>query len=169
MFAGLETLVLDLRRQESKEYVLPPDSWGKLKKYLRKSIKSCVEPMLEKEQRNSIYEKLEELNRVSLKEAFHAFREKQSIYLGDLWPVFGNSEGVGLADIRNQLIHGVPLADRNIEAISIAKEHLRLTLERSLVRVLGWDIGKTNVSPERIEIEYVAVAKLSWARGSLTK
>jgi hypothetical protein len=73
VFAGLEALVLDFRRREDLEFVVSQSSWPSLKKYLKECIKKSTNPQLQPEQRASIYRKLDELNRVSLREAFEQF------------------------------------------------------------------------------------------------
>lgn len=151
IFSGLETLILDFRRAENLEFTLPEDEWQVLRNYLQKCIKESTKPKLESKKRASIYSKLGELNRVSLREAFDVFCQKYAIDLGDLWPVFGNKEIVGLAEIRNRLIHGDPLHHDLFGALIAAKEHLKYTLERVIVGVLGWDVGETKVSPDYLE------------------
>jgi hypothetical protein len=100
MFAGLESLVLDFRKRNSFEFILQEPSWTSFKDYLEKCIKSSTKPIIEKEQRRLIYPKLNELNRVSLKEAFDAFCKHYSVGLTDLWPIFAeNRESVGLSDM----------------------------------------------------------------------
>jgi len=146
-FAGLETLLLSFRKQNSLEDILPPDHWKSLKCYLQKCIRQATEPELDHKQKKSIYNKLDELNRVSIKEAFETFRQHYGIYLSDLWPTFGEKDAIGLVDIRNKLIHGDPFPNELVHALSMANIHLQFTLERSLVRVLGWDITKTKVNP----------------------
>ncbi|MGZ5191810.1 MAG: hypothetical protein ACXWCZ_12425 [Flavisolibacter sp.] len=146
-FSGLETLILDFRRRENREFSLPNDDWRNLKKNLEKFIKESSNPKLECHQRKTIYNKLGELNRVSLKEAFSEFCEKYVIGLNDLWPVFSNQETVGLVDIRNRLIHGDPFPQDLFMALVVANQHMKYTLERVIVRVLGWGIGETKVSP----------------------
>jgi len=146
-FSGLETLILDFRRRENLEFTLPKDEWQALRKYFQKCIKESIKPKLERKQRSLIYRKLGELNRVSLGEAFDVFCQKYAIDFEDLWPVFGNKKIVGLADIRNRLIHGDPFPDDLFKTLIVAGEHLKYTLERVIVRVLGWDVGETKVSP----------------------
>ncbi len=108
MFSGLETLILDFRRRENIEFILSEEDWPGLKSYIEKCIKNSTNPNLGKEQRKSICRNLDGLNRVSLREAFEAFCEKYSVDLSDLWPIFREGRKVGLADIRNKLIHGDP-------------------------------------------------------------
>ena len=159
-FSGLETLILDFRRRENLEFTLIEDEWPALRKYLQKCIKESTKPKLEPEQRASIYCKLGELNRVSLGEAFDVFCQKYAIDLEDLWPVFGNKEIVGLTDIRNRLIHGDPFPDDLFETLIVAKEHLKYTLERIIVRVLGWDVGETKVSPAYLGKHFLVMKDL---------
>ncbi len=147
MFAGLETLILDFRRSENLEIVLPPRQFKHLRKYLKECIRKSSKPELTATQQETICKKLGELNRVSLREAFESFCERYRIHLTDLWPLFGGNGVIGLVDIRNKLIHGDPLSHDVFGALIVAKEHLKYTLERVLVRVLGWDIEKTKVSP----------------------
>ena len=145
MFAGLETLVLDFRRQEALELVLQKNEWASLKKYLQKCIKNSTEPKLETEQRASMYRKLDELNRITLREAFDLFCKKYSIDISDLWPVFGENGLVGLVDIRNKIIHGDPFSHDMFGSLVVAKEHLIYILERVLSRVLQWDLAETKI------------------------
>ncbi|MBW4055990.1 MAG: hypothetical protein HIU83_11450 [Proteobacteria bacterium] len=87
-----------------------------------------------------------------MREAFESFCKKYTIYLTDLWPVFGENDAVGLVDIRNKLIHGDPLDHDVFGTLIIAKEHLKYTLERVLMRILNWNLAKSKVSPEYLAI-----------------
>src|SRR4030042_4363564 len=60
MFAGLETLILDFKRRERLEFVLPEPAWVDFKKYVKNCIKKSTEPKLEQAKRTSIYRKLGE-------------------------------------------------------------------------------------------------------------
>lgn len=139
LFAGLETLVLDFRRTNNLEVVLPDSDWKIFKDYVQKSIKDCPEPKLSKEQRSAVYSKLGELNRVSLREAFDAFVVEHSLFVSDLWPVFGSKESLGLAEIRNRLIHGDPIPPGLIDPLITARDHLHRLLERAVVRLFKSD------------------------------
>lgn len=157
-FSGLETLILNFRRREDFEFVLPEGEWLALRDNLQKYIKEVTKSKLKPERRALIYCKLGELNRISLGEAFGVFCKKYAIDLDDLWPVFGNKEVVGLSDIRNRLIHGDPFPHDLFGALVVANEHLKYTLERVIVRVLGWDVGKTKVSSAYLR-KYFSVIK----------
>lgn len=145
LFAGLETLILDFRRTENMELILPQVKFKQLRKYLKECVKQAPKPELTPAQQELISDKLGELNRISLREAFDKFCEKYTIDLSDLWPVFGGNGVPGLVDIRNKLIHGDPLAHNVFGALIVAKAHLNYTLERVLIRVLGWEVGRTKV------------------------
>jgi len=93
-----------------------------------------------------MYRKLDEINRISLRESFDLFCKKYSVDLSDLWPVFGHDGLVGLADIRNKLIHGDPFSHDMFGALIVAKEHLLYVLERVIARVLQWDLEKTKIN-----------------------
>lgn len=169
IFAGLETLVLDFRRKEELEFILPEHKWALLEKYLQQCIKESIEPKLDPKQRASIYNKLGELNRVSLREAFEMFCQKYALDLKDLWPVFGEKRLVGLAEIRNKLIHGDPFPHDLYGALVVAKNHLQYTLERVLVRVLGWDVEKTNVNPAYLKMYFPAMKELPTEQARLSE
>lgn len=167
MFTGLETLILDFRRREGFEYVLSDNDWNAFREQLSNFIKGSTEPRLSSQQRASIYNKLGELNRVSLREAFDKFCNANSINLAELWPVFGRKECIGLADIRNKLIHGDPFPSDLIDALSLAKQHMAYILERVLTRVLQWDIADTKVSHNYLKANFLAINDMSDAQERL--
>jgi len=169
VFAGLETLILDFKRREALEFVLSENDWTALRKYLQKCIKDSTEPKLESEQRASMYRKLGELNRVSLREAFDAFCKRYSVDLGDLWPVFGEKEIVGLVDIRNKLVHGDPFPHDLFGALVVAKEHLIYTLERVLARVLEWEVAKTKVNPDYLRTHFLVIKDMPSEQARLSE
>lgn len=151
-FAALESLVLAYKRSAGVEFILTSEEWKKLRKQLEKSIKQCDELVLTRDKRASIYLKLGELNRLSLKESFEKFLSHYSLYYHDLWPLFGNDEFCGLSDIRNKLIHGDPLPRNLFSALLTANFHLSIYLERALTVILGWSVEKTNVSLSRLHM-----------------
>jgi hypothetical protein len=169
MFAGIETLILDFRRREALEFVLEENDWTSLRKYLQKCIKNSTEPKLETEQRASMYRKLDELNRVSLRETFDLFCKKYSINLADLWPVFGNNELVGLVEIRNKLIHGDPFPHDMFGSLIVAREHLIYILERVLVRVLQWDLTETKINPVYLRTHMLVIKDMPLERAKLSE
>jgi hypothetical protein len=161
LFIGLETLILNYKRQENLESILPKSDWPSLKKYLQKCIKNSNEPKLKTEQRKSMYCKLDELNHVSLREAFDIFCKKFSVDLTDLWPVFGENRLAGLVDIRNKLVHGDPLPNNMLETLVVAKEHLIYILERMLIRVLRWNVAETKLNPDYLKTHLLVIKDMS--------
>ncbi|MDA8418110.1 MAG: hypothetical protein M0Z90_03670 [Desulfobacteraceae bacterium] len=147
-FAGIESLVLDYRRKTNLEFALPKEDWTVLKDNIQDFIKKSPTPSLNKTQRAAIYGKLNELNRIPLKEAFDKFCDTYSVNLNDLWPVFTNSRGIGLVEVRNRLIHGIPLPHHVFEAAIIALGNLIITLERMILAVLSCDVKNTTVDPK---------------------
>jgi hypothetical protein len=166
-FAGLETLILDFRRRENLEFIMPPTEFDAFRKVLQGFISKSEALNIEASQRASIYSKLGELNRVSLRGVFAIFCKTYVIDLSDLWPVFGSKEAVGLVDIRNKLIHGDPFPLDIFGTLIVANEHLKYVLERILVRVLGWDVAKTKIAPEFLEMYCTAIRDLHQHQESL--
>lgn len=170
VFAGLETLVLDFKRRKNLEFVVPQNDWTFLRKYLQKCIKNSTEPKLETEQRASMYRKLDELNRVSLREAYELFCKEYSIGLADLWPIFGENDLVGLVDIRNKLIHGDPFPhDDMFGPLVVAKEHLIYILERVLTRILKWNVAETKINPDYLRTHMLVIKDMPLERTKLSK
>lgn len=159
-FAGLESLILDFKREERIEHILPDKEFDKLRNYLKKCIKKSVNPCIESDKRSSIYKKLGELNRVSLSEAYDLFCSKYAIDNNDLWPLFGANKMIGLSDIRNRIIHGDPFSNEKINAIITANIHLQFTLERCVLNVLGWDLELSNVNKSFLANNSVAIQRL---------
>ncbi|UQV24236.1 hypothetical protein [Vibrio sp. J383] len=151
-FAALESLVLVYKRDEGVEFILTSGEWKILRKQIENSIKHCDKLSLTKEKRASIYLKLGELNRLSLKESFEKFSSHYGLFYNDLWPIFGTEELSGLSDIRNKLIHGDTLPRNLFCALITANFHLSIYLERLLTLILGWRVEKTNVSLSRLHI-----------------
>lgn len=145
-FSALETLLSDFRKTENLQFVLPKDNWSALKSHLKKSIVNFENPKLSSNIRSSLYQKLDEINRISLKEAFESFCTNHSIYLNDLWPVFGQKEQPGLVQIRNKLVHGEPCPTELFDALIIAEQHLHYVMERLILALLKWN-GETDVKP----------------------
>lgn len=152
------------KRRKNIEFVLDDEQWKSFRSYLQGCIKKSESPSLTSEQRASIYTKLGELNRVSLSEAFDLFCKEYCIDLSDLWPVFSSEKDkAGLVNVRNRLVHGDPFPPTQLHQLAVAREHLQYTLERTLVRVLGFEVAKTNVAPNRL-CGYIAVKELGSAQ-----
>lgn len=145
-FQAFESLVLSYKRSNGLEFILDKEVFDNLKKSLAKTIKEEL-PLL-KDQRGKIKNKLNELNRLSLKESTQIFLADFDVEIEDAWPLFDSkAHGItGLSTIRNVLIHGDLLPPEQLINIAIAMEHLRIILSRCIFCILGWDVSKTNIS-----------------------
>jgi len=148
MFAGLESLILDYRRRKNLEFIFQESEWKKFNSHLKLSIKQYDNKQLDKEKRSLIYDKLRELNRISIRYAFEQFCSELKLDLTDLWPVFVSKQTVTLSDIRNRIVHGDPLPSELMNALWVARENLKFAIERILVSILGWPIKKSEVNAD---------------------
>lgn len=144
LFSALETLVAWFRQTHHFETILREDQWEKFSKELEKWLKAS--PYFQnKETRKYVYEKIPELNRISLRSAFNKLCEHYAVDLHDLWPVFGESEGISLSSLRNKLIHGIPFDPLKSKGLPVACLHLQWTVERLLLAVFHWSIMESRV------------------------
>ena len=154
LFSAIETLVTFFRKKHNLATVIPTEEWPKIRKKLEKYVSKCLktEGSLDgnenKEKRDLIYQKVGELNRISFNVVFKKFCEQYAVNLDDLWPVCDSKDGISLSDIRNKLIHGETFAKTNAEFLPliIAESHLKWTVERMLLSVLGWPVKKSAVN-----------------------
>ncbi|OKH36513.1 hypothetical protein NIES2101_36895 [Calothrix sp. HK-06] len=151
-YSALENLLNGYRDTHNLHYILENDDYKKFSKELKSFIKkhdlfrddNDTERELRTKKRQWVYEKISELNRISFGTAFKEFCEFYQIDLRDLWSLRGSTS---LTEIRNRLIHGGRFEKAEYEALVCAKTHLKWTLERCILRVLDWDIEKSNVRP----------------------
>jgi len=139
LYTALEILVLQFRRLNSLEFILPNNQWNKVRKELKTYISSIALPADQSDKKVLIQDKLSELNRVSFGTAFEHFCKYYSIDLADLWPVVNSASGASLSQVRNKLVHGEHFGPNQYEALMFAGLHLRWTVERMILAVLGWD------------------------------
>jgi hypothetical protein len=57
----------------------------------------------------------------------------------------------------------------DIVALIVAKEHLTYTLERVIVRVLGWKVSETKINPTYLEKNFLAIKDLHAEQAKLTE
>lgn len=150
-FQGLESLILVFKREKNVEFILDNEKFKALKKALEATITDLLPD--NKVERGKIKNKLNELNRFSLKESALMFFQDYNIEIDDLWPLFDNVQKreTGLSTIRNFLIHGDLIPRNHLINVAIASEHLRILLTRCIFRLLNWDLSKTNVSEEHLK------------------
>ena len=169
LFAGLETLLLEYRRQENLEYIFNKNTWQQIKKQLHKSIKGTSNPTIDREQRSFMYGKIDELNRISLSEVLTHFCKRYNLDLADLWPVFAEKDQVGLSDIRNRLIHGETFSVQCSDAILVACENLKWILERMMLKILEWPIERTEVEAGFLKRNSCSLAIMATEREKIAK
>jgi hypothetical protein len=168
LFAGLEDLVSAFRRQTDLRNIFRNSVWRTVLQRLE-GIIDALGPLASAQQRAWMLEKLPELNSVPLRAAFAEFCRMHSTVTDDLWPLFEMAnDGIGLAGIRNRLIHGQGYPIEQFGSLVIAKQHLRWTLERMLLALLTWPTEKSYVHPE--QLARVFEPHLEWrsARANLT-
>lgn len=149
LYAALES-TLTFFRHEGDYKILAREDFLRLERELRRWLKNHELLAHESAKRGLIYEKIKELNRFPFSYVFKKFCEQYGISLDDLWPVPGRPEEWPLAEIRHRLIHGDPFESCPAEALVCAREHLRWTVERMLLSVLGWPVSQSAVSPARL-------------------
>ncbi|OBQ35378.1 MAG: hypothetical protein AN485_13780 [Anabaena sp. MDT14b] len=165
-YSALENLINGYRDIHNFHHILNKDNWNKFSKDLKKFIKNHdlfkddsnadeKKQLKIKEDRILIYEKIAELNRISFGTALKLFCESYQIDLNDLWPLGGREVSVSLTMIRNRLIHGGRFEREEYDTLICAKSHLKWTLERCILRVLDWDVEKSNVCSQFLK-HYVA-------------
>ncbi|MEA2203956.1 MAG: hypothetical protein QOE77_732 [Blastocatellia bacterium] len=152
--ASLESILTFHRRQDEYK-ILPPEDFTELERDLKKWLKQHRVLAHEPGKRALVYEKFRELNRFPMSHIFKIFCEYYSLDLTDLWPVIGKHAEWPLTEIRHRLVHGDPFPSRPAEAMECAEKHLRWVVERMLLSVLGWPIGRSSVS-----FEYLANGSL---------
>lgn len=146
LYAALEELLFSFRKENEYEVIFDKSNWKEFKKGLMSWIKSHPEISIPKEKRCLIYDKLNELNRISASTAFKKMCCHLEIDLNDLWPVYGNSQKATLSSIRNALTHGSFPSEYAFPYLATALDHLQWTLERILLTLLDWPIDQSEVS-----------------------
>lgn len=126
------------------EFLMDGDRWKKLEKELKKAVKASVPPISD-EKRGLLYEAFAGAARVPLRERFNAFATEYRLDVSDLWPAFEHK--ISLVNIRNRVVHGDFETDRHLGSLVVASSHLRWTLERMVLAVLGWPMSASEVAP----------------------
>ena len=164
-YAALENLVNGFKNERNLHFILDQNSWKGFNKNLKKFVKQHALFQQEKNKRQLIYEKLPELNRISFSSAFNLFCQCYEIDLSDLWSISGGYE-YSLTKIRNLLIHGGRFEREKFNLLFYAKCHLKWTLERCILRILNWNIERSNVSASFL-IKFKAYNEWQKIRNSL--
>ncbi len=150
LFSSLESLVTDYSRKNNREFIIDGVNWKCLLKDLRGLIRSheATAGKDNSEVRGVLHEKMVSLNRSSLRDCFFGTCVELEVPFEDLWPLYNENESLpSLATIRNKLAHGDSKFQMDFEKLLLAHKNLRYLLERLMIRYLGIDLDKTNVSP----------------------
>jgi len=81
-----------------------------------------------------------------LHERWRLFQAKYAVDLSDLWPIVDKTRGITLVQLRNKVAHGEYLNPAQTLALLYAREHLRWTVERVILSLLGWSVSHSKVS-----------------------
>ncbi len=166
LFSAIEEILLQYRRQAGLEFVLPLAEWSGVKSAIKRSIKGSVS---DKETRRRLYQKLDEINRISIAEGFSKFASDLDVDLADTWPLFDTTDGASLYELRNWLAHGEPIP-REIEGhLWVAQKHLRWTLERIVLKLLDWPLERSEISPSFLRSHATAMHRLKKARSGISE
>jgi len=144
LFMALEAL-LDLYAKSwniNKHFT--KERWETFYTHIKKSIEE-FSGFNNIDEKNLMIEKLGIFNQPSRKKLYNDFCKDMKIDNSDLWPIYGTHSS--LSRIRNKLVHGERFEYETF--LSIASEHLKWTVERCLLTVLGWK-GNTDVDREGI-------------------
>lgn len=150
LFQSFESIILTYKETNNTTLILCEDEFKPLRRIIENAITKDV--IKDSITRGKIKNKLGELNRTSLKDATQAFLKEHPIYTNDLWPLFKESNKLGLSEIRNIIIHGVIIPSDNLINIAIACEHLKIHLIRLLLELLGCDHRETIYSEDNISL-----------------
>jgi hypothetical protein len=87
----------------------------------------------------------------TVKDLYEEFAVRYPIDISDLWPLIDGLGKPSLNRIRNTLVHGRAFTARSdFQSLSIAAENLQWLLERVLLATLGWDVDRSDVSPNSL-------------------
>lgn len=147
-FSAIESIVLIYRREKGMEFTIADGyKWKTLEKSIRKSVNENKELFESDEHLSLLKNMLPSLKRVPFKNAFEGFQKSTGMINDDLWPLFDNSGGASLSEIRNQIIHGEAFREDQSTALFHAMMNLESLAQRTIFITLGWNITDTNVSP----------------------
>jgi hypothetical protein len=150
LFASLESIITSFKKSKDIDRIFSKLEWNPFKEELKTCLKSIGIIKDDKTKRTLLYEKMDELNRPSFKHGIKTLIDTYGIPLEGIWPIFRENNEISLLDIRNCLVHGEKFSNFNDSALHVAYIHLNWVVQRTILRLLNWDIEKTNIAYHRI-------------------
>lgn len=172
-YAALETIVLWYREKKGLVYIIEKDDdWKRFSGDIRKQVKAHAlvqgdEPP-QKAKRAMLSAKVNELRRVPFRTVADLLCDEYSISLDDLWPLHGRPSEVSLTEIRHRIVHGGAFDRPQYQALIGAGEHMRWTVARVLLGVLGWPVERSQVSNEFLQ-NFTMMTELKADREAMTE
>lgn len=158
LYSSIETLLVCF---VGDNQILTTEDWRTLKADFKTFLSEHRRLSSERyrTKRGLIYQKINELNRIPFSTTFEQFRQRHKISLDDLWPLTTSDQGPSLSTIRNRLVHGQYFPPAQFPALAVARDHLKWTVERLILAVLGWDSARSAASKTFL---WNAVAYRTW-------
>lgn len=154
-FATVEELAITHFHDQAPEARprVQAEFWITANKAFKKKLKKVVSSVAKEDdvlaalpsKREYLYDKLDELNRISFGRALKAFCGYYAVDLSDLWQLTGMV--TSLSDIRNRLVHGYRFQPASYLMLMSAHENLRLIAERMVLAMLEWPISNSTADP----------------------
>ncbi|EAP2395846.1 hypothetical protein D7V17_24700, partial [Salmonella enterica] len=94
LFQSFESIILTHKEKNNTTFILCESEFKSLKQTIERVITKDV--IKDSTTRGKIKNKLRELNRISLKDATQEFLKEHLIHTHDLWPLFNESDKLGL-------------------------------------------------------------------------
>jgi hypothetical protein len=152
LFAGLESILLLYREQESLEFTCSAAQWKKLEKAIRACVDDNAALFTSDFYREASKAAIPGMRRVPLGTVFEKFAAAYNISHGDIWPAFEADGNPSLATIRNRLIHGDLDMEEKLDSFITALSHLQALVERCCLAVLEWDWNRSEVSARALQL-----------------
>jgi hypothetical protein len=150
LFAGVETLLNLFVSGEDIEPIVPKRQWEEWCDLMTEAVQADQDfRALPDAVQAQLVGNVRGANRAFFADRFLRMCSSQEIELMDLWPMLGGRGS--LYAVRNRIVHGrVFSTDQEWFRVVSAKYHLLWTLERSILRILGWPVAQSRVSPRAL-------------------
>jgi hypothetical protein len=170
LLSSLESLVNAFYDEPKAGKILSSNPWDCLQKDLKLWLETHDVLAQRTEECKLILDRLNYLNLIKTPFAsvLAAFCKTYNADVSDLWHVIGSAAGESLYSIRSGVVHGSTLDKEIHEAFLTALIHLQWIIERLLLALFGWPVGKSDISSERVA-KYLPYQLLNEHRDLMTK